>query len=91
MAGDEETTKNVKRQRAGIMSYMNKIMDGELKRILSLDAVVENTDLDYLKVMKETLKNKLDTIMELDKIIADDIEEDEDYGHGAINGFRGKN
>ena len=91
MAGDEETTKNVKRQRAGIMSYMNKIMDGELKRILSLDAVVENTDLDYLKVMKETLKNKLDTIMELDKIIAGDIEEDEDYGHGAINGFRGKN
>ena len=60
------------------MSYMNKIMDGELKRILSLDAV-ENTDLDYLKVMKETLKNKLDTIMDLDKIIADGIEEDEDY------------
>ena len=60
------------------MSYMNKIMDGELKRILSWDAV-ENTDLDYLKVMKETLKNKLDTIMDLDKIIADGIEEDEDY------------
>lgn len=78
MAGDEETTKNVKRQRAGIMSYMNKIMEGELKRVLNLDAV-ENTEMEYLKVMKETLKCKLETIMELDKVIADGIEEDDDY------------
>ena len=57
---------------------MNKIMDGEVERILKLDAVGK-TELESLKVMKETLKNKLVIVMELDKVICDGIEEDDDY------------
>ena len=30
--------KNVKRQRAGLISYITKVFDGEIKRIMSLDA-----------------------------------------------------
>ena len=80
-----DSDKNIKRQRAGFMTYIDKLFDGEIKRIMSLeDNSVTETNLDYLKTIIETLSVKLDKVLEIDRILADECEEDADYTK-AIN------
>ncbi|XP_066929877.1 uncharacterized protein [Clytia hemisphaerica] len=73
-----DADKNVKRQRAGFMNYMDKFVNGEIKRIMSLEEVDQNS-LDYLKTINETLSVKLEKVLEIDQHLADQCEEDEDY------------
>ena len=70
--------KNLKRQRAGLVSYVKKLLDGEIKDIMSA-VEIENEKLDYLACLKDTIQIKLKSIMECYQGIANEEEEDADY------------
>eukprot|EP00111_Clytia_hemisphaerica_P020776 TCONS_00061274-protein len=71
--------KNSKRQRAGL-SYVKKLLEGDIKEIMTtVQSKLVNYKIEYLVVLKNTVKEKLKSIMELYQEIADEETEDDDY------------
>lgn len=70
-----EVEKNMKRQRAGVIT---KLLNGDISGIMLLEDI-EKKDVDYLKVLRNTVQSKLKVVMELNEKIANSIEDDEDY------------
>ncbi|XP_066911811.1 uncharacterized protein [Clytia hemisphaerica] len=72
--------KNSKRQRAGLVSYVKKLLEGDIKEIMTTEqSKLVNDKIEYLVVLKNTVKEKLKSIMELYQEIADEETEDDDY------------
>ncbi len=65
--------KNSKRQRAGLISYVKKLLEGYIKEIMTTEqSKLANDKIEYLVVLKNTVKEKLKSIMELYQEIADE-------------------
>ena len=72
--------KNPKRQRGRLVSYVKKLFEGEIKTIMETElSKMESDKIEYLVVLKDTVKEKLKIIMELYQEIADVEAEDDDY------------
>jgi len=70
--------KNKKRQRAALMTVLNKLMDGDVSKIMALQNVDE-TSMNHLESVRDTVKEKFEIIKDLNGKIADEVEDDEDY------------
>ena len=72
--------KNIKRQRAAFMTYLQKLFDGEIMRIMSLEEnLLDQSNIDFMITIRETIRVKLEKILEIDQRLADECEEDADY------------
>ena len=72
--------KNIKRQRAAFMTYLQKLFDGEIMRIMSLEEnLLDQSNIDFMITIRETIRVKLEKILEIDQRLADECEEDAVY------------
>ena len=62
------------------MTYLQKLFDGEIMRIMSLEEnFVDQNNIDYMITIRETVRVKLERILEIDQQLADQCEEDAEY------------